>query len=230
MEKHLDKGGHLIEIPVRRKSAPWLETASIARLRRRISVIARMNSLKTNFGPPPSTLIVTGRVGDNNVINGLYMKHADKFLGKPYWEKLDSLRSVYIRFHDSGMWVIDDELVNEYKGFAFSKSEVPYPSLCEESWYVLTNGKFVVDEHVSCMDHAKGIRLDTTSDEKPHWESANFAEVPHINQPVSEALPLLRNLSLVNTQLEQDIDRLEDYPEHIIIEGSNEREQFINGK
>merc|ERR1719326_2291740 len=201
----------------------------MARLRKRISVVARMKSMKDVFGPPPDTLILTGRLGDNNIVNGLYMKHPNKFLGKPYWEKLDSVRSVFLRFHDSGMWIIDDELVNEYKGFAFCKSEVPYPSLCEEAWFVLTNGKFVIDSHVSCMDHAKGIRLET-AEEMIHFESANFAEVPHVSQPVSEGLPILRNLSLVNVELEKQRERFDDTPDHIIFEGSNEREQFINGK
>merc|ERR1719273_848622 len=155
----------------------------------------------------------------------------DKFNGRQYWEKLgfDQV-PVFLRWHNAGVWIFDNELVDEYKGMAFNKSESVYPHICaHNSWRVFDGDHFVLDDHFNITDHERGVRLHREEAVCVSWKSMPINDAAH--PPKKEYMPLIRQLSLTDAYR---IVKTETFhsssPEEIMVSGDHPRAVFINGK
>merc|ERR1711870_111315 len=126
---------------------------------------------------------IRGRQGSNNVVNGLYSIGRESFNGRVYYEKCDFETSAYIRWHKKGMWIIDENLAHDIKGFAFNKSTQPYPHLCGNSWAIFDEQRrsFVEDENVTVDDHSSG-RVCEIEEEKVHFCSVQLNAYRHTSR------------------------------------------------
>jgi hypothetical protein len=169
-------------------------------------------------------------MGENNVLNGLYLLGQERFNGRHYWEKLgfDKVQ-VFIRWHQAGIWIFDNELTKDYKGMAFVKQDVVYPSLVTRDWCVYSNGRFQTDPSMKLMAHGKGVRIDKKeSVESVSFQSVPINDVPHETTRIK--LPLLRSLSVLEgyqIQRRESVHR--NAAESIRVHGDHPRALFTNG-
>merc|ERR1711879_298291 len=141
---------------------PWNDGSDKNSLKQRVQRAAMCKEVIDKIGPAPQFIVIKGRKGANNIINGLYRLGRDTFNGRVYYEKCSFRMGAFIRWHKKGMWIIDENLGHDMKGSAFNKSQQPYPHLASKSWAVFDEGNksFVEDENVKVADHSDGIVVD----------------------------------------------------------------------
>jgi len=208
---------------------PWSESATKRHLRGRLSEYIQFQKRLSNAGNAPMSINIFGREGQNNVLNGLYLIGKDKFNGRNFWEKMGVEKTpVYLRWHISGKWIADTELVNRYHGMAFVEGDVVFPNLASSPWMVYGRGRFSADEEVKCTSEV--VRLDREHTQgRLRFKSVSIRDVPHGAEPV-KAVPLLRQLSYIDAFSIVKQETIEKQaPERIAIVGEHPRALFTNG-
>lgn len=90
----------------------------------------------------PEVIEVTGRVGDKDVINGMYYLMGVKHSGKHVWKKTLGCKHHFRWYPPTGEWFIDDKLPrvgidDEAACWASGRGDVADPSQVHEVWDVL---------------------------------------------------------------------------------------------
>jgi len=99
----------------------------------------------------PDEIKVSGRVGHNSVINGIYVKGEDLHEGRVYYKKINGLEKFiyWVEYNGSiGLWAIGKSLGNSSR-FAKNYQNVNDPSQITKAWYIWDDKKFVKDPNVT---------------------------------------------------------------------------------
>jgi hypothetical protein len=84
-------------------------------LKQRIQRAALCRELIEKIGPAPEFIVLKGRFGSNNVINGLYCLGRESYNGRVYYEKCDFQNEAYIRWHKKGNFKIKNSFLILFK-------------------------------------------------------------------------------------------------------------------
>jgi len=205
-------------------SVPWNEKAELLRLR-----VSKCGKKFEDLSSAPFSILVSGRRGTNNVINGIYVKCRKLFNGKPAWEKVTTERIVVLRWHSAGYWIFDDNFVGGLKGFAFAKTDATYPINQDIKWHVFHRRSFDQDPGLRVCTHGRGNRYAEEEDIIKAC-SQMIEDFPHNSRPV---FPELRSLSMSATYRQirsRSIEHIaESAPDTICVSGDNPCSFFING-
>jgi len=205
-------------------AVPLNEKAEVLRLR-----LSQFADNRESAGPAPLSVVVSGRVGMNNVINGIYVKCTEVFNSRPVWEKVSVHRSVFLRWHSSGLWILDDEFDDVLKGFAFAKTDSLYPFNKDMKWHVYQYQSFLEDPEICVCQHGRGNRY---KDNGARIKSCNkrIHDFPHksqINFPELRSLSMPDAYRLVRSRSEESVACAA--PKTIVISGESPCSFFING-
>jgi hypothetical protein len=222
IEKRFKEGKKFL-LP-KRIIVPWNEKATDLRMR-----LSKFVEKRENLGPAPLSLLVTGREGMNNIINGIYVKCAEHFNARPAYEKVSTRRTVYLRWHAAGYWIFDDELRNDLEGFAFSKTDAVYPLGSDIKWHVYCRATFAEDAEIKIVPHGKGNRF-IAFDEQIRGCRKRIMDYPHksqINFPELRSLSMAATFRMIRSRSEEHYAECAPYT--IVVNGENPCSFFING-
>jgi len=236
LEQLLYKGTDIEPHLPNRKPAAWTNEAKIVDLRARLRRVSSAHSVREHVGPAPKSIVVTGRRGENNVINGLYFKDRDLHNNRPSYSKTSYVTEVHLSWHSSGYWVFDDEITTELKGFAIVKSDAIYPSLIRQQWKVLAEEMFVLEDNLRIRDFDKVQTVEFKDDDILHYKSSKIFRVKHEDAEDKMACPLFRvSLQLskipaaVTDDTNEDSGTEDKYPRELFVSGEHGVSELVNG-
>eukprot|EP01084_Bolivina_argentea_P030872 57147_1 len=116
-------------------------------------------SLRVNITNVPSYILVQGRIGYNNQMNGIYIRVDTNWEGRPMYVqsgKTGNERFTIRWWPEKAMWIFDWQTV--YKWYVEHDNNVGYPSLCEkQKWRIWNpnNSSFEIDEKIELISLTK---------------------------------------------------------------------------
>ena len=95
------------------------------------------------FCKAPERIIVNGRKGKNDLVNGMYQRGKILFENKVYYQKLDG--SCVLRWDPEGAWIFSENLDDGAYGFACCRDKATYPHEIKHTWKVCVQWIFQDD-------------------------------------------------------------------------------------